>query len=91
MNGLALFPARSLVANTGFDGSGTHCPPRQMAAPAAMRPCKLRYPEQVALSPDRDKVFAAVTKTIGVSGFGMKDKIKSFLTAEWSFPFCKSV
>jgi hypothetical protein len=23
--GLTLFPARTLVINTGFDGSGTHC------------------------------------------------------------------
>jgi hypothetical protein len=27
-NGMALFPARTLVANRGFDGSGYHCPDR---------------------------------------------------------------
>lgn len=28
--GLTLYPARSLVENTGFDGSGTHCRPRAL-------------------------------------------------------------
>ncbi|HKQ26568.1 MAG TPA: glycosyltransferase [Burkholderiales bacterium] len=59
--GLTLYPARTLVRNIGFDGSGTHC----VVADVEQRPlqpdfCVERFPARVHQHPQWKKVLAAM-------------------------------
>jgi hypothetical protein len=60
-NGLVLYPARSLVGNFGFDGSGTHCgvQPDMEWMPAATRPIT-RFPSEVSVSPFFERIIASL-------------------------------
>ncbi|HEV8644102.1 MAG TPA: glycosyltransferase [Burkholderiales bacterium] len=59
--GLTLYPARTLVRNIGFDGSGTHCVVSDVEQ-APMQPDfrVARLPARVQLHPDWKKVLAAM-------------------------------
>jgi hypothetical protein len=60
-SGLVLYPPRSLVANAGFDGTGTHhrlARGREVQPPSATGPIEL--PAEVAESPEGPRVFEAV-------------------------------
>ena len=60
-DGLTLFPPRTLVSNTGFDGSGTHgrlaLPSREARLDASG---SYRLPDAVVASPDTDLVYQAI-------------------------------
>jgi len=60
-DGLTLYPARTLVRNIGFDGSGTHCVDADFEQ-ASMQPDfhVERFPPFVQLHPDWKKVVAAM-------------------------------
>jgi hypothetical protein len=63
-NGLTLYPARTLVRNIGFDGSGTHCVDAdvEQAEQAAMQPHFRveKFPTRIQLRPDWKRVLAAL-------------------------------
>ena len=60
-DGLVLYPPRTLVANTGFDGTGTH---DRLAGPANQAPLgasdSFDFPTDVAESSQKAQVFAAI-------------------------------
>jgi hypothetical protein len=60
-DGLAMFPPRTLVLHTGFDGTGTH---DRFAMPVHQAQLDMRatfeLPDQVAEEPDKGLVFEAV-------------------------------
>jgi len=60
-DGLTLYPARTLVRNIGFDGSGTHCADADFEQ-ASMQPDFRvdKFPTQVQLYPDWQRVLAAM-------------------------------
>jgi hypothetical protein len=61
-NGLALFPPRSLVSNTGFDGTGTH---DRLGLPAIQAPLvrtsSFELPKTIAESDQQAEVFNAIS------------------------------
>jgi hypothetical protein len=57
--GLTLYPAKSLVTNIGFDGSGTHCksdPHRSGASAGSGQAFAGSFPAEVAVSQEWEKV-----------------------------------
>ena len=68
-DGLTLYPARTLVRNIGFDGSGTHCVDADFEQ-ASMQPDfhVEKFPPLVQLHPDWKKVLAAMPARRGRPG-----------------------
>ncbi len=61
--GLTLFPARTLVRNIGFDGSGTHCGAGDFGQGTALPDFEVgSFPERVALYPEWKRVLAGMPK-----------------------------
>jgi len=59
--GLTLYPARTLVRNTGFDGSGTHCVDADVEQASLHPDFRVeKFPTRVQLHPDWKKVVAAM-------------------------------
>ena len=61
--GLTLCPAKTLVQNTGFDGSGTHCGAGEFGQGTGLPDFQvLSFPEQVALYAEWRRVLAGFPK-----------------------------
>lgn len=61
--GLSLFPIKSLVANIGFDGSGTNCGYTQMQEKNFLwekQQVEYRYPSTIKESVYKEKIFQAI-------------------------------
>jgi GT2 family glycosyltransferase len=59
--GLTLYPARTLVRNIGFDGSGTHCVDADVEQASLHPDFRVeKFPTRVQLHPDWKKVVAAM-------------------------------
>jgi hypothetical protein len=62
-NGLTLYPAKTLVQNTGFDGSGTHCGTGNFGQATGLPDVRVTsFPERVALYPEWRRVLAGFPK-----------------------------
>lgn len=61
--GLTLYPARSLVENIGFDGSGTHCSDADIAQAGIVADYRIqRFPERVEVYDNWRRVVAALPR-----------------------------
>jgi hypothetical protein len=59
--GLTLYPARTLVRNIGFDGSGTHCIDADIEQASVQPDFRVEnFPSRVQLHPDWKRVLAAM-------------------------------
>ncbi|MGH8768526.1 MAG: glycosyltransferase [Burkholderiales bacterium] len=62
-NGLTLYPAKTLVQNTGFDGSGTHCGAGDFGQATGLPDFQVSsFPERVELYPEWRRVLAGLPK-----------------------------
>ena len=62
-NGLTLYPARTLVQNIGFDGSGTHCRAGDFGQATGLPEFDVTsFPERVELYPEWKRVLVGLPK-----------------------------
>lgn len=62
-DGLVLYPKKTLVYNSGFDGSGTHCGNYEAMHQAVELSANVRrFPDQIVLSKECHKVHKAIRK-----------------------------
>lgn len=62
-NGLTLYPAKTLVQNIGFDGSGTHCGAGDFGQATRLPDFRVTsYPERVGLHPEWRRALAGLPK-----------------------------
>lgn len=74
-NGLVLHPVRSLIANAGFDGSGTHCGViRQGIRDDYTVYNHFNFPERVAESDLKSQIYKSV---VGVDRIGLFKRLAS--------------
>ena len=74
--GLTLYPARTLVQNIGFDGSGTHCAGADFEQAVMQADFRVEeFPPLVQLHPDWKKVLAAMPRRRRRAGDSMRNAL----------------
>ena len=74
--GLTLYPARTLVRNIGFDGSGTHCAEADFEQASMQADFRVEeFPPLVQLHPDWKKVMAAMPRRRRRAGDSMRNAV----------------
>lgn len=76
-NGLVLYPSRSLVVNSGFDGSGVHCGTRELAQDKGMKTLKIQLPDKVEMSASVYKMVISFMRRDNSKG--LRGWIRNFL------------
>lgn len=79
-DGIAIYPKHTLVGNTGFDGSGTHCGDVHTEQMNLADSAPSRFPHQTIVdNENRDVVFEFLAKRNRQSPFGLVSRCWRFL------------
>lgn len=84
-SGITLFPRKTLVENTGFDGSGTHCARLENSAPISLPVFQVStYPAAMISETAKEAVYGYLKKR-----WGMRNRVKKWLRVRAKSIFTK--